>query len=164
MTDEQDVEDLRDDLADLEARFEALNRARVHFKDRVEELEHVVDVQAERLADLEQLVDPDPGSIRYEQLSKEQKVYRVRKALVEDAARSGGTAALHYDDVKWLFDGHPSPGHCYDLMKRAAELDGFAYDTPNGEGGQKRIRVNLDGVNDETLVHAANNVSTEEAP
>jgi len=39
----------------------------------------------------------------------------------------------------------------------AADLDGFDYGTPSGEGGQKRVTVNIDAVNDETLVHAVNN-------
>lgn len=116
----------------------------------------------ERVAELEELVDPDPGATEYSQLTKPQKVSRVRAALVEEAEKRGGRAALHYDDVKWLFDGHPSAGHCYDLMERAAEMDGFAYDQPSGDGGQKRVRVNLDGVNDLERFHAVNNGSTEE--
>ena len=116
----------------------------------------------ERVAELEGLVDPDPGSTAYQQLTKAQKVHRVRSALVEEAEKSGGRAALKYDDVKWLFDGHPSAGHCYDLMGRAADMDGFAYDRPNGDGGQKRVRVNLDGVNDLDRFHAVNNGSLEE--
>lgn len=115
-----------------------------------------------RVAELEGLVDPDPGATAYQQLTKAQKVHRVRSALVEEAEKSGGRAALKYDDVKWLFDGHPSAGHCYDLMERAADMDGFAYDRPAGDGGQKRVRVNLDGVNDLDRFHAVNNGSTEE--
>lgn len=116
----------------------------------------------EEVAELQELVDPDPGATEYQQLTKPQKVSRVRSALVEEAEKRGGRAALHYDDVKWLFDGHPSAGHCYDLMERAAELDGFAYDRPSGDGGQKRVRVNLDGVNDLDRFHAVNNGSIEE--
>ncbi|RLM67655.1 hypothetical protein [Halorubrum sp. Atlit-26R] len=116
----------------------------------------------EEVAELQELVDPDPGATEYQQLTKPQKVSRVRSALVEEAEKRGGRAALHYDDVKWLFDGHPSAGHCYDLMERAADMDGFAYDRPSGEGGQKRVRVNLDGVNDLERFHAVNNRSTEE--
>jgi len=116
----------------------------------------------ERVAELEGLVDPDPGSTSYEQLTKPQKVHRVRSALVEEAEKRGGRAALQYDEVKWLFDGHPSAGHCYDLMERAADMDGFAYDRPSGDGGQKRVRVNLDGVNDLDRFHAVNNGSPEE--
>ncbi|MEZ3163270.1 hypothetical protein ABNG03_00140 [Halorubrum sp. RMP-47] len=116
----------------------------------------------ERVAELEGLVDPDPGATDYQQLTKPQKVSRVRSALVEEAEKRGGRAALQYDDVKWLFDGYPSAGHCYDLMERAADLDGFAYDRPSGDGGQKRVRVNLDGVNDLERFHAVNNGSAEE--
>jgi hypothetical protein len=110
------------------------------------------------------IVDPDPSARDYARLTKQQKVHRVRRTLVEEAARSDGTARLRYKDVKWLFDGQPSTGHCYDLMEVAANLDGFVYDTPGGSGGQKRVRVNLDAVNDETLVHAANNATAGGAP
>jgi hypothetical protein len=124
--------------------------------DRVESLEN-------RVAELEELVDPDPGGKEYDQLTKDQKVHRVRTALVEQADDTrNGKAKMNYKEVMWLFDGHPSPGHAYDLMERAGELDGFAYDTAAGEG-EKRVRVDIDGVNDDALVHAVNN-DTAEAP
>jgi len=53
-----------------------------------------------------------------------------------------------------LFDGHPSPGHCYDLMRAAAVLDGFNYDE-NGSG-KKRIRCDVEAVKDDRCFHAAN--------
>lgn len=137
------------DLEDLEARFQALNRARIDHRDRVAALE-------ERVAELEELVDPDPGATAYEMLTRPQKVHHVRKKLVEMADRQDGKAQLKYRDVKMLFDGYPSAGHCYDLMERAADLDGYAYDEAGGSG-EKRIRVNLADVNDDTLVHVVNN-------
>ena len=149
-------DDVETQLADLEARFDALNRSRLHLMERLDEAEEERNRLRERVAELEELVDPDPGAAEYEQLTRPQKVHRVRRYLVEVAAERNGKAAMQYREVKSLFDGHPSAGHCYDLMERTAELDGFDYDTPSGQGGQKRIRVNLGGVNDETLLHAVN--------
>lgn len=110
---------------------------------------------AERVAELEELVDPDPGGTEYEQLTKDQKVHRLRKTLAENAATGVGSA-MKYREVMMLFDGHPSAGHCYDLMEAAATLDGFVYDKAGNGKGEKRIKVVLDNVNDETLVHAVN--------
>lgn len=131
--------DLTDETGLLEAAVEAA--------DRVENLE-------ERVAELEKVVDPDPGTTEYEQLTKSQKVHRIRKTLVENAARTNGRDGMKYKAVMTLFNGHPSPGHCYDLMERAGYADGFAYD--ESAGGEKRIQVDVADVNDETLVHAAN--------
>lgn len=144
-------------LENLDKRVGTNNELIVTTKRDLEALE-------DRIAALEQLVDPDPGAVDYDQLTRPQKIYRVRRALVERAATNGGTASMQYDDVMWLFDGHPSAGHCYNLMERAATLDGFAYDEAGNGRGQKRIRVVLDGVNDERLLHAVNNgESTAEA-
>ncbi|WP_224338236.1 hypothetical protein [Haloprofundus halobius] len=149
-------ETLQAQLDDLEARFEALNRARVAAFDWIDELEAENERLSTRLAELEQLVSPDPESVAYEQLTRSQKVHRVRKKLVERAAsRQTGKSQMEYKDVKWLFDGHPSPGHCYDLMRLAGKLEGFSYETSDDRSN--RVLVNLEGVNDETLIHAANN-------
>lgn len=119
--------------------------------DRLEDLE-------ERVAELEEVVDPDPGTTAYEQLTKDQKVHRVRVALLEQVM-AGKSATMVYDDVVWLFDGKPSAGHAYDLMELAAEADGYIYETGGHGKGQKRIRVIPDSVNDERVIHAANNGS-----
>jgi len=121
--------------------------------DRVESLE-------DRLADLEQTVDPDPGSVAYEQLTRPQKVHRLRVALYEQATDGTGQT-MHYDDVKWLFDGHPSADHCYTLMELAGEADGYHYETGGHGDGQKRIRVEPDDANDDRIVRAANNGETD---
>jgi hypothetical protein len=113
-----------------------------------------VDKLSDRVAELERVVDPDPGAADYEQLTKPQKVHRIRVALLEQAA-DGKPPSMKYKDVLWLFDGHPSAGHVYDLMERAANADGYYYDTNAND--EKRIRVEPDGVNDESIVHAVNN-------
>lgn len=129
-----------------------------YLRDRVEDLETENESLRERLANLESIVDPDP-SADYSELPKSRKVYKLRKALVEEAAQATGTAKMDYKEVRWLFDGQPSVGHTYDLMELAGQLDGFSYDTEP----QHRITVKLDGVNDETLVHAANKARQGEA-
>lgn len=117
---------------------------------RVEELE-------ERVAELEGMIDPDPGRKDYDALTKDQKVRRVRSALLEQAEDArNGKAKMNYKEVMWLFDGHPSPGHAYDLMERAGELDGFAYDEAGGDG-EKRVRVDAGAVNGDAPVHDVNN-------
>lgn len=114
-----------------------------------------VEALEDRVAELEELVDPDPGGTAYEQLTRDQKIHRVRVALLEQAA-AGKHPTMSYDDVQWLFDGKPSPGHAYDLMELAAEADGYAYETGGYGNGKKRIRVDPDAVNDERVIHAAN--------
>jgi regulator of replication initiation timing len=154
-------DDVADRLADLEAWREAMSRKFQYQQEQLDELREENERLRERLAELDEVVDPDPGATAYEQLTKPQKVHRLRRTLVEDAAGTQtGKAAMDYRDVRYLFDGHPSPGHAYDLMDAAADLDGFNYDTPSGSGGNKRIRVNLDAVKDETLIHAANKATT----
>ena len=114
----------------------------------------------DRVAELEELVDPDPGGVAYEQLTSDQKVHRIRVALLEQAT-AGKAPTMKYDDVRWLFDGKPSAGHAYDLMERVANADGYVYETGGHGDGQKRIRVEPDAVNDERIVHAVNNGTAE---
>lgn len=143
-------------IEELEAWQSAVKNQLAYLRQENEELQN-------RVAELEALVDPDPGATEYDQLTKDQKVHRIRTTLVETAARTNGGDAMKYKAVMTLFNGHPSPGHCYDLMERAAQLDGFHYDTAGSGKGEKRVRVNLDAVNDETLIHAANNATAEGA-
>lgn len=134
----------------------------------VEALQRKCNTQAEkieslesRVAELEELVDPDPGKTEYDQLTKEQKVFQIRKHLLMLATSTNGVAAMKYKEVIALFDGHPSAGHCYDLMERAGYADGYVYDQAGNGKGQKRIRVKSDAVNDETLIHAVNKGTDE---
>lgn len=147
------TDDLEKRLDAVEARLDAMSNWNEDLREENEALR-------DRVAKLEELVDPDPGAVGYENLTKEQKVFRVRKVLAERAGRSNGKAAMGYKEIVALFDGHPSPGHAYDLMERAGELVGYAYDVGGGGRGNKRVRVELDDVKDETLFHAANNAAS----
>ena len=131
--------------------FDAVNDA----VDRVESLES-------KVSELEEVVDPDPGAVEYDQLTKAQKVRRIRKTLLQNAAE-GRAPVMKYRDVMYLFDSHPSAGHCYTLMERAADADGFHYEQGGHGDGEKRIRVEPDAVNDKTLIHAVNN-ATDKTP
>lgn len=130
--------------------------------DAIERLEETVEEQQDRIAELEELVNPDPADVEYAQLTKDQKVFKIRKHLIEDAAKTNGVSRMVYREIKALFDGHPSPGHCYDLMKQAAQVDGYEYDQAGGDG-QKRVRVAMNAVKDETLIHAANKATGAKA-
>ena len=148
---------------EVEMRFEAMSKWQDALEDRVAELEDENRQLRERVAELEELVDPDPGNVEYGQLTKAQKVHRVRKALLEAATRSNGVASMKYKEVMALFNNKPSPGHAYDLMEAAAELDGYAYDAAGGGRGDKRVRVDAEAVNDDRLFHAVNNGDTAPA-
>jgi len=133
------------DPDELPALVDALRRKCARQAEEIETLRT-------RVGDLENVVDPDPGGTEYDQLTKDQKVWRVRKKLAELAAAKAGTYAMDYKDIMMLFDGHPSSGHCYDLMERAAEIDG--YDDGQNPNGKRRLTVNLEAVNDERVLHA----------
>jgi len=146
------------DDAELEAvkkHVEALNRKLNSAVDRIQDLERENNELRRQLAEVQSEVNPDPGSKAYSELTRDEKVHRVRRQLVDYAQSDhSGKASMKYREIKALFDGQPSPGHCYDLMRLAGELDGFTYDE-NGDGN-KRIRVDVEAVKDERCFHGAN--------
>lgn len=131
----------------------ALQRKLNHVSDRLESVEADRDDLKDRVAELERVVDPAPESKGYDDLSRDQKVFRLRTALVTDAMQNGGRAAMRYGEAKSVFGNRPSPGHTYDLMELAAAADGFDY---NEDTGEKRITVNIEAVNDDAVIRAAN--------
>jgi predicted nuclease with TOPRIM domain len=164
------------ELREVKTRVEALRRkvnSRLDGIGHGEEHESVTDLLAEldalesrisniedRLRDVERVVSA-PDRLEWTEMSKDQKVFRVRQKLVELASNQDSTASLHYDDVQMLFNGQPSAGHAYNLMEAAGEANGFSYDRAGGgldsTDGQKRIRVNLADVNDLAAFHSLNN-------
>jgi len=146
-------------LETLERRVDDLNNYFATAMQRIRDLEAENERLRDRVAELE-ATQPDTDGYPDD---RDTRIGMVRSHLIERARNQHGKAAIDYKDVKYgVFQGEPSPGHCYDLMERAADMDGFAYDRPSGEGGQKRVRVNLDGVNDLDRFHAVNNGSLEE--
>lgn len=144
------TDDIEQKLEDLEARFEALNRGRLTAFERLDELEEKVD-------SLMQTVDPNPERASYDQLTRDQKIHRIRTQLLKQAADTNGRASMNYREIKMLFDGNPSDGHAYDLMEAAGQMDGYESQTePN-----RRVIVRQEDVNDTSLVHIVNNRTTE---
>ncbi len=133
---------LLEDFLELEEEVSALREENERLRERVNELDSVV--------------DPDP-SAEYDDLTKEQKVRKLRKALLREAMTGTGQAAMQYDEVRALFNMNVSPGHAYNLMEAAGEMDGFGYDTSGGQNqGQKRVTCDAGVVNDESLIHSVN--------
>mgnify|MGYP000565406822 CR=1 FL=1 len=110
-----------------------------------EALENVEDLQR-RVTELEAKVEsiddraPDPSRMDYDSMDKADKATVVRSKLKAEAEATNGAAAATYKDVIRMFDGHPSAGHAYDLMRAAGERDGCEYDT--APDGSKRLTYN----------------------
>lgn len=145
----RDAIDARETQQELLARVEAMSRRMDHLQSQIDELQDEVSL-------LRTTTDTDRGSINYDAMSKSEKVREVRLAVLRRAEdRPNGKAAMTYREVMTFFDDHPSPGHCYDLMRDAGNLDGFEYN--EREDAMNQIRVDRDSVNDTGLVHIANN-------
>jgi len=85
-------------------------------------------VSARDVDELGAVIDTGAGQKTYEQMTRQGKVRQVQATLLEEAeGMPTGEAAMEHNDVKWLFNGHPSTGHVYDLMKYAGREDGFNY-------------------------------------
>jgi len=149
--------DKNDDIPDtVQSQLDRINRNAVTAIETAQELREENQRLRERLAELEEVVDPDPAT-EYETLSKDQKVRRVRKALLRDALNASGVASMTYSEVRAIFDNNVSPGHAYNLMEQAAHMEGFAYDRAGPQNqGQKRVRVEADSVKDNTLIQSVN--------
>jgi len=149
------TDDLEQRVTILEQRLDSMYEFTQQLEDQNQDLERENAELRRQVADLKAEVDPDPGSKDYEQLTRAEKVRRIREQLVDIAeSNHNEKAAMKYKEVMMLFDGHPSAGHCYDLMERAGELGGFAYNE-NAEG-TKRVQVDLEAVKDESLFHTVN--------
>lgn len=154
---EETIEQLQEDLNDYK---EYVGQQQARMNQRITTLEEENERLTERIAELEAQIDPDPTSKEYDAMSRGERVRKLRETLIDEAQRRhSGKAQMTYNDVLLLFDNHPSDGYAYKLMKLAGEEDGFEYTDSNG----KVIRVNAAAVKDETLFHAVNNPTTEEA-
>jgi len=108
---------------DMESELDDLRQENQELRQRVEELEA-----------------RQPENKAYDNLSRDEKVGLVRSHLVKKAHEQGGKAQIGYKGVLWeVFDGEPSDGHCYKLMKLAADESGFT-DGANSDG-EKRLKV-----------------------
>jgi len=120
------------------------------------ELWALVEQLAAEVSRLQEEIAPDTDGKDYEQLTRAEKVHEIQVAALEDAQSSPRRkAALTYREVKLLFGGKPSTGHCYDLMQLAGDRDRFGYDERDDQ--PNRLTANLEGLNDTKLIHAVNN-------
>jgi len=151
---------MSDDIPDaVQSELDRINQNAVTAIQNSTELREENERLRERVAELEEVVNPDPAT-EYEDLSKDQKVRRVRKALLRDALDASGRATMTYTEVRAVFDNNVSPGHAYNLMEQTAHMEGFAYDRAGSQNqGQKRVRVESDAVKDEALVQSVNKAS-----
>lgn len=106
---------VRQDIAWLRERVDDLDGATDDHDDAIETLtDRVVELELQ-LSELQDGADAD--------LSRDQKVGKIRAYAFEKATNTGGSARLEYGDTKVdVFDGYePSDGHAYELTKQAAE-------------------------------------------
>ncbi|KYH24194.1 hypothetical protein HAPAU_36650 [Halalkalicoccus paucihalophilus] len=153
------IEQLREDLSDYK---EYVGQHHARMNQRIATLEEDNDRLTERVAELEAQLDPDPNGKEYESMSRDERVHKIRTTLFEDAQhRHSGKSQMTYKEILRLFDNHPSDGYAYKLLTLAGAEEGFEYADSNGTG--KVVRVDTGAVNDETLVHAGNNRTSQEA-
>lgn len=142
--------------AEIQQKYELILGDLTELEQEVRTLREENERLRQRLNEIDSVVNPDPTT-DYDALTKEQKVRKVRTALLREAMTGTGRAAMQYDEVRALFNMNVSPGHAYNLMEAAGEMDGFGYDTSGGQNqGQKRVTCDADAVNDESLVHSVN--------
>lgn len=109
---------------------------------RVESLEQENEELRERLGALEGATGINLENAEYKQLSRAAKLKRIREKLAEKAEQNGsGKAAMDYNDIMWLFDGHASPGHASTLLKEAGEAEGYSY--KKHEDRNNRVTVDV---------------------
>nr|WP_152417706.1 hypothetical protein [Haloferax larsenii] len=166
------MSDLEDRVEELEAREELMRERMTRAFELIEEQADTIEAPREDLAESEQererlvfrvgkleAILPDETT-PYDQLSREERIMRVQDYVMERSYASNGRFSITYDDVLWsVFDGEPSAGYCYKLMQLAAQEDGFSY----GESDGKKLRVDLDHVNDDGVLSRVNNGESEEA-
>jgi DNA repair ATPase RecN len=154
-------DDLDARIATLEADFSGLVQQHQQALERISELETKVQEYADdrerlifRIGKLEECLPDDRDE--YESYTREDKVSLLKSHLLERAYATNGKASADYDDVIWsVFDGEPSRDHAYTLMERAAQADGFHYNTSRRP---REVRVDLDETKAEVdLSHATTN-------
>lgn len=126
---------------------------------KVNEQEETIEAQQEELEDLR-------GEVRalsartveasdFDDLDRDTRVGAIREHIINRAQEQGGRAALDYNGVMWeVFDGEPSKGYCYKLMRLAAQGTGYGIRDP--AEGNKQLIVNLDAMNDAAGVSRVN--------
>lgn len=140
----QEAEEQADELSD--SYHEAL--------DEIEQLRF-------RLTEVEATL-PDENS-DYEALEREDKISLIQNHVIKRARSSPQNwAKVTWFDVKWsVFDGEPSDGHCYDLVRWAADETGFNNVRPDEAGEREYVSVDLDVLHESSTRSRVNNEAQE---
>jgi TolA-binding protein len=120
--------------------MEALRRKVNTLSDDLRELQAENADLRERVEELEQR-SPTLEDRDYEQLDKGDKATILHGKLRETATATNGKASLDYKAVIALWDGRPSPGHAYDIMRVAGTMEQTEYG--EGRDGSKRVTIDL---------------------
>lgn len=103
------------------------------LEDELAEKDDRLDDLEEQLTSMRLRLSEHDEDRAYHERTLDEKVGLVREHAFERAANGHGRATLDYDDVMWeVFDGEPSPSHCYKLLKLAAGLKSADEDRPTG--------------------------------
>ena len=112
-------------------------------EDRIEQLEAELDDAVEDLTDAMLRLSALDEDREYDHFTRDDKIGKVREYGFDRATAGHGRTKLDYSDIQWgVFDGEPSPAHCYDLMKWAASARGFEHREP--ESGNEHLAVNAE--------------------
>jgi hypothetical protein len=122
--------------------LEAQDKRIKELETLVSDLEDTVADLRQELADLEERADPAPDRKDYQEMSRAEKVAKLRRGLLDQAGDRGGRAAMQYREVLALFDNRPGRGTAYRLMEEAGEAAGFEYG--RGPDGDLRVTVDVD--------------------
>lgn len=162
MSDEVDVRP-EDALQVAQRALAKANELDEQYGDTVAELEESVTALELRLSEM----DDDR---QYDERTLDEKVGMVREHGFEKATQHGGRTQLTYDDVMWeVFDGEPSPSHCYKLIRLAAglsdgadtgsEVPGFRARDP--DTGTYHLAVDADRAKDGVAFYSENKAHSE---
>ena len=118
---------------------------------KVNEQEEKIAAQEAEIADLrnelQALSARTAEASDFDDLDRDTRVGAIREHVIKRAQEQNGRAAIDYNGVMWeVFDGEPSKGYCYKLMRLAAQGTGF--DVRDPSDGNQQLTVNLDAMND----------------
>lgn len=98
-------------------------------------------------------IDQTPAIDReeYADLSRSEKRDGIRIKLARAAKGNGGKGGIDVGEIqRGIFDGHPSDGHAQDLMRSAADAEGYQID-PKPRSDTNRLVVDLSEVSTDVL-------------
>ncbi|WP_135363464.1 hypothetical protein [Halosimplex halophilum] len=110
------------------------------LEDRVEDQQDAIDDLQSELTAVSLRVSEFDDDREYDQFTRDDKVGKVREYGFRRADEGHGRTKLDYKDIKWsVFEGEPSPAHCYTLMELAASAQGFEHRDP--DDGNEHLAV-----------------------